>query len=81
MNENTLTHSFKYHYSKRIKYITFLGFFIVGRSGYPNKGRNWGVSLQAKKFELSPSVGYHPHQKTEFSFPLIIEHILEKKYL
>ena len=26
------------------------------------------VSLQAQKFELSPSVGYHPHQKIESSF-------------
>ena len=38
-----------------------------------------GVSLQAKKCELSPSVGYYPHQKIEFPCPLIIDHILVKK--
>ena len=49
----------------------------MARSGCPTKGRNlgWGgggegrVPLQAQMFELSPSVGYHPHQKIEFPRP------------
>ena len=45
----------------------------MGRSG-----GNLGVFLKAKKSELSPSVGYHPHQKIESPYPLITEHILEK---
>ena len=35
--------------------------------------------MQAKTFELCPSVGHHPYQKTESLCPLIIDHILEKK--
>ena len=38
-----------------------------------------GVSLQTKKRELSPSVGYYPHQKIEFPCPLITDHMLVKK--
>ena len=47
----------------------------------PTKKKNWGEgdSLQTKKFELSPSVEYYPHQRIESTFPLITDHILEKK--
>ena len=38
-----------------------------------------GVSVKAKKFELSPSVGYHHHQRIESLCPLITDQILEKK--
>ena len=38
------------------------------------------VSLQAQKFQLSPSVGYHRQQKTESPVPTVItDHILKKK--
>ena len=33
-----------------------------------------GVSQQAKKFVLSPSVGYYPHQKIESPYPLNTVH-------
>ena len=38
-----------------------------------------GVSLQAKNFEFSPPVEYHPHQKIKSTCPLIADYILEKK--
>ena len=49
------------------------------RSGCSSKGGNLGVSLQAKKFELSPSVGYHSQQQIESLYPMITDHIFEKK--
>ena len=50
------------------------------RSGCPTKGGNWEVSLQAQKCELSPSVGYHPTQKSSSFVPVLnIDHILKKK--
>ena len=56
----------------------------MGRSGCPAKKKNFfggGVSLQAKTFELFPTVEYHPHQKIESTCLLITDHILEKKIL
>ena len=42
----------------------------MGKSRCPTKGWNReGVSLQTQKFELSPSVGYHPHQKIKSPCP------------
>ena len=42
----------------------------MGKSRCPTKGWNReGVSLQAQKFELFPSVGYHPHQKIKSPCP------------
>ena len=59
LKENTLTHSFQNHYSKRVKHPP---------QGFPYEDQDvllkegiWGVSLQTQKFELSPFVGYHPH--------------------
>ena len=47
---------------------TLLRVFLMGKSQCPTKGWNReGVSLQ--KFELSPSVGYHPHQKIKSPCP------------
>ena len=63
---------------------TFLRVFPLGRSGCPAKKKNFfwgGVSLQAKTFELFPTVEYHPHQKIESTCLLITDHILEKKIL
>ena len=60
---------------------TLLRVFLMGVSGCPTKGGNLGVFQQARKFELSNSVGYYPHQKIKFSCPLIILHILKKRYL
>ena len=39
----------------------------------------WGSPCKPKKFELSSSVGYHPHQKLESPCLLITDHVLEKK--
>ena len=61
LKENTLTHSFKNHYSKRIKH-TLQGFFYR-EIRCPTKGGNLVVSLKAKNFVLFPSVGYLPNQK------------------
>ena len=42
----------------------------MGKSRCPTKGWNReGVSLQAQKFELFPSVGYHPYQKIKSPCP------------
>ena len=79
LKESTLTHSFQNHHSKQIKHPP--QGFLMGVSGCPTKGGNLGVFQQARKFELSNSVGYYPHQKTKFSCPLIILHILKKRYL
>ena len=50
LKENTSTHSFQNHYKKRINYIPFLGFPLLGDEDV----------LQAKKFAHSPSIVYHP---------------------
>ena len=54
----------------------------MGRPGCPTKKRNWWESpCKPKRFELSPSVEYHPHQNIESTCPLITDHILEKTIL
>ena len=44
MTENTLTHSFQNHYSKRIHYIPFLGFSLLGDQDVSIRERIWGGS-------------------------------------
>ena len=51
----------------------------MGRSGFPTKGGNLGVSLQSKMFELPPFFGHHLHQKIESPCLLVANHILYKK--
>ena len=42
----------------------------MGRSGFTTKGGTWrGLLLQAQKFELTPSAGYHPHQQNGIPLP------------
>ena len=42
---------------------TPIRFFLMGKSGCSTKGESWGVSLQAQKFDFSPSVEYCPTRK------------------
>ena len=52
----------------------------MGRSRFTTKG----LPLQAQKFELSPSAGYHPHQKKIESLcpsPDHRQHIGQKVFL
>ena len=59
---------------------TLLRVFLVVRLGCPTKGGNWGVSMQAQKFELSPSVDDIPTKNLSSPVsPMITDHILEKK--
>ena len=60
----------------------------MGRLGYHTKGGimgggGGGVNLQDQKSELSPSVGYHFHQKIEPTCPYFNHrsHIGKKAYL
>ena len=47
----------------------------MGRSGFTFKGGTWrGLPLQAQKFELTPSAGYHPHQKNGIPLSLPCPH-------
>ena len=48
---------------------TILRVFLMGKLGCPTKEGNWGVFLKVQKFKFSPSVGYHPYQKTESPCP------------
>ena len=63
---------------------TLIKVLLMGRSGCRTKGRDSkGGSLKTQKFEISPSVEYHPHQKIEFlcSSPDHRPHIGKKGYL
>ena len=65
---------------------TLLRDFVMGRLGYHTKGGIMGaggVYLQDQTSELSPSVGYHSHQKIEPPCPYLNHrsHIGKKAYL
>ena len=77
LKENTLTHSFENHYSKRIKH-PLQGFF-KGRSDAPLKEGIWWSPWKPKSLYFFLLLDISQTKKTEFPCPLITNHILEKK--